>query len=396
MRVAIISHGVTDQSLLGGPGRVAAEHAKALAQRGHEVTVVTTDIVLKGRRAKVPTFQLVEQEGVSVYCARAYSASSWPGSLGPVVALGATPLVAKAVRWADVVHGHEWPHSLVQKARSLAHEHGKGLVIQPHGSIQLRPMGWKRLMHNALNRRRPPREQDNFIVGSTGEADEVRAVLRISPSVYELPNPMPATMMTEEDPRVAARRESWGCPPGSCVLLYAHRIVPNKGLDIGIRALAVLPRHYHLVVVGEGSGYPAFAEECKSLVLELGVEDRVKFVGPVGRLEVDEVIMAADVFVLPARRDTFPLMVLHALSCRRPVVVTSGCQSVEGLRGAVVVADPEPRNFADAISSLSPSKAATHVQAGCALLRERYSPASVAGELERIYTEVRERLEGQG
>jgi glycosyltransferase involved in cell wall biosynthesis len=387
VKVTIISHGVTDQSLLGGPGRVAAQHAKGLAARGHKVYVITTNLVWKGRRESRPTFELVERAGVSIHCATAYSASWWPGSLGPVVTVGAKAILRDAIRWADVVHAHEWPHSFVQTARSIANKYDKPFLIQPHGSIQVRNIGWRRAMHSAFNLRYRVGPRDAFIAGSVREIEEIKTVLRTNARIYKLANPMPVTIVTPEDPQVTVRRASWNCPAGSRILLYAHRIAPNKGLDIGIRALQSLDESYHLIVVGEESGYARFAKECKDLARSLGVDQRVRFMGAVGRTEVDEVIMAADLFLLPARRDTFPLMVLHALSCGRPVVVTSGCQSVDELEGAVVVAEAEPRSLADAITSLTPVEVQRHVEAGRVLIAERYSPASVARDLERIYND---------
>lgn len=240
-------------------------------------------------------------------------------------------------------------------------------------------------MHTTFNLRHRVRAQDAFIAGSRREADEIRTVLRTNARIYKLANPIPETTVAPDDPRVYARRASWNCPPGSRILLYAHRIAPNKGLDIALRALQLLDESHHLVVVGEESGYARFAKQCKDLARSLEVEERVRFMGPVGRTEVEEVIMAADVFLLPARRDTFPLMVLHALSCRRPVVVTNGCQSVDELEGAVVVTEAEPPSLAGAVRSLTPAEVERHVEAGTVLIAERYSRASVARALEGVY-----------
>lgn len=388
MRVAIVSHGVTDQALLGGPGHVAAEHAKALAARGHQVAVVTTDLVWKGTRATNPTFQLVEAPDVSVHCARAHSASWWPGSLGPIVTTGMRSLLEDVVGRVDIVHAHEWPHHVVQSARAVAHRHGKGFVVQPHGSIQVRSNGWRRAMHAGFNVTHGVTARDNFIALTRQEAHEITTVLRRKPTLYRLPNPMPPARLSADDPRVSARRSSWGCPPGARLLVYAHRIAPNKGLDIAIRALALLPADFHLIVVGEVTGYPSYAEECRALATELGLEGRVRFFRAVPRREVEEVILAGDIFILPARRDTYPLMILHALACGRPAVVTRTCQSVEDVAGAVALADADPCSFADAITALSPRVVASLVSAGRDLINRRFSPDQVAVRLEDIYADV--------
>ena len=150
VKVAVVAHGVADQSLLGGPGRVASEHAKGLAARGHEVRVVTTDIVSKTSRARPPTFELTAADGVTVRWARARTLRGWPGTIGPVFSREARPLIEEVVGWADVVHAHDWPYRLVQTTRRLAVAAGKPVLVQPHGSIQAR-RGPRRLLHASFN-----------------------------------------------------------------------------------------------------------------------------------------------------------------------------------------------------------------------------------------------------
>jgi glycosyltransferase involved in cell wall biosynthesis len=189
-----------------------------------------------------------------------------------------------------------------------------------------------------------------------------------------------------DDSHTAARRRSWGFPDGATVLLYAHRIYPNKGLDLLIQAMESIPTSVQLAVVG-AVGDAAFQKKCSDLIDRLGLRDRVRFFSPVGRESINEVIRAADIFVLPARRDTFPLMVLHAMSCERAVVVTNTCQSVELLGQAVAVAEPSPGGLAERIRSLlDPAERARISRRGFELIRDEFGPDVVARKLVQIYT----------
>ncbi len=84
---------------------------------------------------------------------------------------------------------------------------------------------------------------------------------------------------------------------GRPVVLYLARIVEYKGLDVLIRALALLPEPACLVVVGGGP----FQEECEKLVFELNLENRVHFLGSCRSDESLYYHLNTDIFVLPSR-----------------------------------------------------------------------------------------------
>lgn len=381
MNILIVAHGVPDQSVLGGPGRVAAAHARALAARGHHVRVLTSDIVVKGASAE-PTFGLLGPD-IEARWVRARTLKWWPGTVGPVLSR-TSGTVRSALSGVDVLHCHEWPHGLVQGARRAAKRAGVPCVVQPHGSIQART-GLNRLLHAATDALHPLGPQDVVLVGSDHEEAEVLQAARHRPVVRHLVNPMAASKLDKGDPAVAARRRSWMLPAGAKALLYAHRLAPNKGLDLAIAALAQLPDSCHLIVIGDDSVFPTFVKECHTLVAKLSLGQRVRFEGTVDGREIDEVLLAADLFLLPARRDTFPLMVLHALACGVPAVVTDTCQSVDQLAGAVVAVRPTADALAAGISSVDDATGSELAANGRELLMAKFSPESVAAQLEEIY-----------
>lgn len=386
MRILLVAHGVTDQSLLGGPGRVAAAQANALVADGHEVTVVTTDVIAKGRRTDHATFDLLDAR-VQIHGIPGHTLRFWPGGVGPILHPGSMRVLAAAVSEADVVHCHEWGHHLVQQALSLSRRQRKRHFVQPHGSIQpRRGMNW--LLHTLYGLRYPPRTGDVFIVGTPAEKAELVATLGPGAVVHQLVNPMTIPDDDRDGSQAANRRRSWGFPDGSTVVLYAHRIYPIKGLDLLVRAMGSVPPFVHLAVVG-AVGDATFQAKCSELIDRLGIRERVRFFSPVGRESINEIIRAADIFVLPARRDTFPLMVLHAMSCDRAVVVTNTCQSVELLGQAVAVAEPSPDSLAERIQFLlDPATRASISRRGFELIRDEFAPAAVARKLVQIYASV--------
>jgi len=382
MRILLVSHGVSDQSQMGGPGRIAAAQANALTATGHEVSIITTNVTGKGTRTLRPTFRSLDHR-VSVQWIPGWTWRYWPGTMGPVLHPRSKAVLADAIQRVDVVHCHDWPYHLVQEARRIARNHGTTCVIQPHGSIQPRS-GAKRLVHAMFARHNSPLPGEVFLVGSAAEGAELKNALGPSISVHCVVNPVsiPAIDVTAQTGDV---REAWGFPEGSMVLLYAHRIYPNKGLDLLIRALVSLPPSARLAVVGP-IGHQAFATECERLTTQLGLSTRVRFFGPVPHDQMDAVLCAGDIFVLPARRDTFPIAVLEAMACGRPVVVTNTCQSVAVLRDAVAVAEPTPAGLAEQIKPLlDPGARASLGRRGLHLIEDEFAPSAVAERLEQIY-----------
>ena len=108
-------------------------------------------------------------------------------------------------------------------------------------------------------------------------------------------------------------------PEGARVLLALGRLVPQKGLDVAVRALpAVRAAHPEavLVVAGEGPERRALEE----LATGLGVGDAVFLLGRAG--DVTALLDRADLLVHPARWEGFGLVLLEAMLASTPVVAT--------------------------------------------------------------------------
>lgn len=80
-------------------------------------------------------------------------------------------------------------------------------------------------------------------------------------------------------------------------LVGVGRLVPVKGWDIAIQALALTPPHCHLNIVGGGAEQAGL----EALAANLGVHDRVHFHGPQPRHMVVDLMQRCQVFVLPGR-----------------------------------------------------------------------------------------------
>jgi glycosyltransferase involved in cell wall biosynthesis len=115
--------------------------------------------------------------------------------------------------------------------------------------------------------------------------------------------------------------DDFGFPKDCAIVLVVARLSPDKGVDLAIRAIALLKRKgTRVCLLVRGSG-PEL-NRLKILTKELGVEDYVRFLGRQSRLEMANLYNSSDLFLLPSRSDLFPFSLLEAGGCGLPSVST--------------------------------------------------------------------------
>jgi glycosyltransferase involved in cell wall biosynthesis len=151
----------------------------------------------------------------------------------------------------------------------------------------------------------------------------------------------------------ASAKSDLGLAETTFVLAMASRLIPGKGHDVAIRALAELRRSgvdVQLVLVGTGSA----ERDLMDLVSALGLRDAVKFMG--FQPDVRPMIAAADAVLFPTDPDLsegFGLAALEAMAAARPVIATDVGPLPEVLGPAGMIVTPRsPAAIARAIDAL--------------------------------------------
>ena len=129
-------------------------------------------------------------------------------------------------------------------------------------------------------------------------------------------------------------------PEGSPLFVCAGRLIPQKGIDLVIRALPIYRRQFGpctLWVIGEGPE----RESLVQLSRRLGVEAMVTFLGAVDHQVLKGAFQACQAFVFPTLQDFVGRVVVEALSAGAPVVVSPMTGAVgtivhDGVNGIVV------------------------------------------------------------
>ena len=114
-------------------------------------------------------------------------------------------------------------------------------------------------------------------------------------------------------------RASWGFPADCRVLMSVGRLVGWKGLRIIISALPHLAPDVRYLVVGVGQEEAALRAHAQAL----GVADRVHFAGRIEHADLPGVFSEADLYVQPSiGEEAFGISVAEAMACGLPVVAS--------------------------------------------------------------------------
>lgn len=115
----------------------------------------------------------------------------------------------------------------------------------------------------------------------------------------------------------AESRTRLALPQGKPLLACVGALIPRKGQVFAIEALSLIPEA-ELLLAGSGADEAML----RARTAELGLEQRVHFLGPVPHSELPWLLSAADVFVLPTASEGLANAWVEALACGTPVVTT--------------------------------------------------------------------------
>lgn len=170
-------------------------------------------------------------------------------------------------------------------------------------------------------------------------------------------------------PPLLAKRLTSG--PYGHYLLSVARLEQNKRVDLTVRAMAHLPSHLSLVVVGEGSRR-AFLERTAE---EAGISDRVHFTGAIDNDQLIALYRDTLALVYVPYDEDYGLATLEAFLAERPVVTAADSGGTlefvsDGITGRVVA--PTPDGIAGAVAALDADRAQARAlgQSGFELARQ--------------------------
>jgi len=173
-------------------------------------------------------------------------------------------------------------------------------------------------------------------------------------------------------------------------LLFAGRLVVHKGLQVLLTALASIPQPWTLKVAGDGHDAPRLQRLCR----QLGLSDRVEFLGRVDRGRMDELYRDSAIVVAPSVwPEPFGMVGPEAFSWGRPVVASAIAGMNEWLTDGVTglaIKPGDARHLAKQIERLlgDPGLQTRLGMAGRELVKKRFTFATHVSELLAVFQQA--------
>jgi 1,2-diacylglycerol 3-alpha-glucosyltransferase len=176
-------------------------------------------------------------------------------------------------------------------------------------------------------------------------------------------------------------RRRLGVPSDGRLVLFVSRLAREKNVSVLLRAVAdANDPSLTLVIAGDG---PERAE-LERLAIELGVGDRVVFLGVVTRDELPDLYASADAFVFPSTSETQGLVQAEALAAGALVIAADTQPNREVLGDAARIVAPDRSAFARALREIpSVPDPVVRVRAKTAALR--FSAARQVDTMIELY-----------
>lgn len=226
----------------------------------------------------------------------------------------------------DIVHAH-WPFPAGLYGYLLSKLRRKPFVVTSHGAFvdnidELRwpvPAVVRGVLRSADELIVVGREHQQNVIAVTGLPSD--AMRLIDMGVWLNPDPQPQ----------AALRHALNLPDTERIIVFIGNLIPRKGVDLLLAAAAQLDaacEPWRLIVGGQGPERERLEAEAE----RLGLHGRVQFIGAVPHDEVYHWYTAADVCVVPSRREPFGIVPLEAMSCGTAVVAADTGGLAENIR----------------------------------------------------------------
>jgi N-acetyl-alpha-D-glucosaminyl L-malate synthase BshA len=299
--------GIVCYPTFGGSGVIATELAKGLAQRGHEVHILSYS-----KPARLDTFQTnVSYHEVTL--------SSYPLFEYPPYDLLLANQMANLIEYEgiEILHVHyAIPHAtsayLAKQILGVKAAHVP-IITTLHGTdITLvgSDPSYKTVVDFSINQSDGVTAVSKYLREETYERFDIKKEIEVIPNFIDLER------FKRADKDHFRKAIS---PAGEKIIVHVSNFREVKRVPDVISVFHYILKHNiqaKLLLVGDGPDRNRANKRCR----ELGICGQVRFLGKQDKVE--EILSIADLFVIPSESETFGLAALEAMGCGVPVIST--------------------------------------------------------------------------
>lgn len=297
--------GIVCYPTFGGSGVVATELAKGLANRGHNLHIISY-----AQPARLDSFRTdITYHEVDL--------STYPLFEFPPYDLALANMMVNLIQFAklDILHVHyAIPHatSAYLAKQILNSKASKVPVITTLHGTDITLIGsdptYKQVVDFSINQSDGVTAVSEYLKNETYRLFDIEKEIRVIPNFIDL------------DRFKKSKKEHFKkaiCPEGEKIVTHVSNFREVKRVTDVVAAFNQILKNgvpAKLLMVGDGPERPKAEQKCR----ELGMCNHVRFLGK--QEQVEEVLSISDLFMIPSGSETFGLAALEAMSCSVPVV----------------------------------------------------------------------------
>ena len=371
--------GIICYAFMGGSGIVATELGKALADRGHQVHVISAD----------QPFRLGAFHPGLVF--HQVNTPSYPLFREPQYVIGLSNTVVQVAReqGLDIIHAHyAVPHAtaavLARQVLDASHRGRAPRVVTTLHGTDITVVGadpsYSEIVAFSID------QSD----GVTAVSESLRAATCRELDVHRPIDVIPNFLDCATYRRVAVPQlRSRYADESTRIVMHLSNFRPVKRIDSVVEVFARIAQRLPAVLLLAGDGPEA--PTARRLARQLGVSDRVQLLG--AQENVLPLLSIADLFLLPSEQESFGLAALEAMACEVPVVASNagGLPEViaHGVTGFLHPVDDVEAMAASGIALLSDGALHRRIaSAAAAVVRDRFCVERIVPMYEAHYARV--------
>jgi glycosyltransferase involved in cell wall biosynthesis len=240
-------------------------------------------------------------------------------------------------RKADVVHAHTFASALPAMVRWRRGR--RPLVVTLHTShflMRAESPRWRRVFARVI-------DSADYLLATSEE------ILRVALGIHPHPRSEVMTNAVNTDRFAPGEGREAG---GRFRIVVPRRLYPKNGVEYFVRAMPLIVAELDAEarIVGDGPE----RERLKSLVIELGISDRIEFLGARPNDEMPGLLRDADLAVVPSLMEATSIAALEAMACALPIAASQvgGLPEIIDEGVGALVEPKNPRALANAVVSL--------------------------------------------
>lgn len=301
----------------GGTVKASFDFAKELINLGHQVTVLTTDVLdAKSRnrklRQKIKGVEIIRFKNISHGLAKKFNL---------YLPVGFHQWLKRNISDYDLVHIHEFFTYQSMVAAKTCCQYHKPFVIQPHGSLSLVAQETRfYLIKKFIIKRLASLMLVSLAIIALNDKER-KDILSVLPQIKSKIKIVPNGLDLNEFKVIKKidLHRRYHIPKDDKIIAFIGRIHFIKGLDVSFKALSRLKNklNFTFLMIGPDEGEKSHLE---ALAQKFGIENQIIFTGLMTGRKKLETLKSTDLSLLNSRSEGLPTTLLESAALGLPII----------------------------------------------------------------------------